>query len=311
MDLKIIDAHQDLLWYEQNKKENENLQTGFDLINNSVVKLVVAAVFIDGENKTKNEILELVRRDLVSYQKYAQQYNMLVVTNYQDLFALFASNRHGLLLHIEGLDFLTPENINCLDDFYNLGLRSVGLVWGQRNAIMSSANNKGGLSDFGKEVIQRLNDLGIIIDLAHANEESFYDVIATSKKPVMVSHGNACAICQSPRNFTDKQIALLVKRKGVIGVFFSKKYLTTNITAKREDVLRQLEYLYKLAPNSLMIGSDFGGITTGIPIGLEGIDKYPLLFQEIEKRLGNEAGQKIVYLNFKTFLEKHFYETSD
>jgi len=311
MNLQVFDAHQDLLWYEQNKKKGEVLQTGFQVINDSAVKLVVASVFIDSENKTNEELIEMVRAELNDYQRLAKENKMIIVKGKKDLSTLLESERHGLLLHIEGLDFLTPDNENCLTEFYELGLRSVGLVWGKRNAIMASANDEGGLSDFGRKLIKKINKLGIIIDLAHANEASFYDVMTISEKPVMVSHGNADNICPGARNFKDEQISLLDKKRGVIGIFFSKKYLTTNSRASLEDAFGQAEYLYKLAPNAVMIGSDFGGITTGTPVDLGGIDKYPDLFDKIEEKLGTRAKDKIAYENFKTFLEKHFYESSD
>jgi len=309
MNLNIFDAHQDLLWYEQNKKNDEAPQTGFKMINNSTVKLVVASVFIDTENKSTAELVNLVRNELYQYRAMARQNNMIIVENRDDLARLMNSDRHGLLLHIEGADFLTPENITCLDEYYELGLRSIGLVWGKRNAVMSSSNNNGGLTDFGRKVIRRLNQRGVIIDLAHANEASFYDCLAVSTKPVMVSHGNSYDLAPLSRNFKSEQISALAKYDGVIGAFFSKKYLTTNPDTTLTDALNHIVRLFKMAPNAVMIGSDFGGITSGTPDGLEGINKYPDLFTVIEKELGVEAIENITHKNFKAFLERHFYET--
>ncbi len=302
----IFDAHQDILWYEQNNKNKT--QTSFAKIIKSNIKLVVASVFITPDEKdvaNSNVELQKVETQIDDYLKIIEENeNLSLIKEKNDIKNVLNSDKTGVLIHIEGLDFLNEKNFGVLDKFYKRGLRSVGLVWGSKNNIASDSNHAGGLTSFGEKLIFKLNKLGIIVDLAHANKESFFDVLKVSQTAVMVSHSNVYALCSLKRNLKDGQIKMLNKKGGVVGVFFSKKYIDSSLIGSIDSAVEHFKYLYSIAPNAVMIGSDFGGITSGVLSGLESIDNYDNLISKLEETLSKTAVRKIAYKNFLSFLNK-------
>jgi membrane dipeptidase len=130
----------------------------------------------------------------------------------------------ALFLSLEGADPL-QNDLNLLRIFYELGVRGLGLVWSRRNYAgdgslfhSSRANRKGGLTDFGMNLIETAENLGMVVDVSHLNDEGFEDVMAVTRKPVIASHSNCRALVPVPRNLTDEQIAALAKKGGVIGM---------------------------------------------------------------------------------------------
>jgi len=115
--------------------------------------------------------------------------------------------------------------LNLLSIFYKLGVRIVGLTWSRRNFAGDGSyfskvreGKKGGITDFGVELIEKAESLGMFIDVSHLNDEGFWDVMKIAKKPVIASHSNCRAIVNSMRNLTDEQIRAIADKGGVIGM---------------------------------------------------------------------------------------------
>ncbi|MFP4349645.1 MAG: dipeptidase [Desulfococcaceae bacterium] len=130
----------------------------------------------------------------------------------------------ALFLSLEGADPL-QNDLNLLRIFYELGVRGLGLVWSRRNYAgegslfhASRAKRKGGLTDFGMDLVEMAENLGMVVDVSHLNDEGFEDVMAVARKPVIASHSNCRALVPVPRNLTDGQIAALAEKGGVIGM---------------------------------------------------------------------------------------------
>ena len=109
--------------------------------------------------------------------------------------------------------------------FYELGVRVVGLVWSRRNFAGDGCHfssvregKKGGITDFGVQLIEESERLGMFIDVSHLNDEGFWDVMEVAKKPVIASHSNCRSIVNSMRNLTDEQIKAIAQKGGVIGM---------------------------------------------------------------------------------------------
>lgn len=303
----IFDAHQDILTHEQDKNK-KIIQTGFSDLIDSPVKLVVSSVFLEPDeikNLNKIQQAKIIEKQIGKYLAIIEKNKkLLLIKNKKDLEMLMKSDLTGILIHIEGIDFIDENNLEVLDLFYKLGLRSVGLVWGKDNNIGAYSDGVGGLTEFGKKFIQKLNEKGIIIDLAHTNEKTFYDVLRVSQKPIMVSHGNSYALCENPRNFKDRQTKFLAEKQGVQGIFFSKKFVSNKDKVSIDDVTKHFEYVRKIAPNSIMIGSDFGGISSGFVENLNNIKQLVKVAELLEKKLGKKILEKIMYKNFFSFLQK-------
>lgn len=151
--------------------------------------------------------------------------------------------------------FLTIEGGHAIDDdlrvlrmYYQLGIRSMTLTHARNNNWADSANDTpahNGLTDFGKEVVREMNRLGMLVDLAHVSDKTFYDALAVTTKPVIVSHSSMRAISNVARNVTDDMLRALAKNGGVIGICFGMGF----INPKDAEALRSATETEAEAPS--------------------------------------------------------------
>lgn len=155
---------------------------------------------------------------------------------------------------IEGLDYL--EKISDIDILYNLGVRSVNIVWNNKNKFGGGARteNNFGLTDLGEELIEKLVKTGIAIDLSHANEKTFFDIIEKINQlkrkgylpKVFASHSNSKTICDVKRNLTDEQIIKIKEMNGIIGVVEYKGFTCDKSKDYEEYYLKHIYHLKNL-----------------------------------------------------------------
>jgi membrane dipeptidase len=120
------------------------------------------------------------------------------------------------------------KDISRVKEFYDLGARYITLSHSRNNDICDSSTDSvgfGGLSDFGKEVVKEMNRLGMMVDVSHISDNSFYDVLKVSKAPVIASHSSCKALCENARNIDDKMLLELKKNGGVIQICILSNYL--------------------------------------------------------------------------------------
>jgi membrane dipeptidase len=143
--------------------------------------------------------------------------------------------------------FLTVEGGHTIDDdlrvlrmYYQLGIRSMTLTHSRNNTWADSSTDipeHNGLTDFGKEVVREMNRLGMLVDLAHVSDKTFYDALAVTTKPVIVSHSSMRALSNVPRNVTDEMLWALAKNGGVIGINFGEGFVNpSDAEALRSDI---------------------------------------------------------------------------
>ncbi len=134
--------------------------------------------------------------------------------------------------------------------FYDKGVRYITLCHSSDNDICDSSTDRrnpedNGLSAFGREVVAECNRLGMIVDISHASEKSFFDVLAASKAPIIASHSSARAVCDNPRNLTDEQLRALAKSGGVVQICFLGAYVKTPpVIPERERAIKEMEAKY-------------------------------------------------------------------
>jgi len=190
----------------------------------------------------------------------------------------------GLIMHMEGAGIL-QNSMERFGEYYRAGVRSVGLTHSAKNCLASGnrENPKEGLTAFGKRVVKELTRRHMVVDYAHLNRKGFYDVLSLTTGPVLVSHANTQRYCPDPRNLTDEQIKEVAKRKGVVGVFFSGKYVRNDgVPPSIDDVVKHACHIALVGgAGTVAFGSDFGGITTGLPRGLTSVADYPLLISKL------------------------------
>jgi membrane dipeptidase len=164
----------------------------------------------------------------------------------------------GVVLHLEGIAPV-GESLEVLDALYRLGVRSVQLTWNGRNAVAAGVamSDDLGLTEFGRECIRRLNELGIVIDLAHLAPEGAADVIAITHAPVINSHSNARALCDHPRNIDDDQMQAIVATGGMVGAVGYGEFIDAS-EQTLERLLDHIDHMVEVVGvENVGVGSDF------------------------------------------------------
>jgi|GEM_PF-819792 len=307
--LPIIDLHQDLLLYVEHKDLFPNdavVQTGFGENERAGVRLVTATAFphVDKKEHLDPKTNDIVEKGLVRYGQICEENaSWRIVSNGQDFTdSLDSNNPRGIILHVEGLNAFSgdAQAWEMLERWYELGLRSMGIVWNLTNSLGGGTLDPvQGLTDLGRKVIEWLQKKDMIVDFAHMNEATFWDAVDIVKGPIVISHGNARAICDDPRNYTDEQLKRVASSGGLVGVFFSKKFLVAGRDVVIDDVVRHINHLRDvMGIDHVALGTDFGGIVSGFPGELKSIERLSLLWNALsEKGYDDESIEKIVYKN--------------
>jgi membrane dipeptidase len=200
----------------------------------------------------------------------------------------------GAMLGIEGAHALEGkiENINLA---YEAGVRMIGPTHFFDNELGGSAHgeNLGGLTDFGKEVIRKMNELGIFIDLAHCSPAIVDDVLAITTAPVMVSHTGVRAVLDSQRNMSNDQIKKIAANGGIIGIAF---FVMAVGEPELPNIIASIRHIRDLVGiKYVALGSDYDGSVavpfdiTGLPLIVEGLIKDGFTEQEIRAVMGENV----------------------
>ncbi len=142
-----------------------------------------------------------------------------------------AEGKPAIMIGIEG-GHAIEDSLNLLRDFYGLGARYMTLTHVNTNNWCDSSGDAGrhnGLTDFGREVVRTMNDMGMIVDISHVADKSFYDVLETTRVPVVASHSSCRAICNHPRNLTDAMLRDLARNGGVCMINFFSAFINQRV----------------------------------------------------------------------------------
>jgi membrane dipeptidase len=243
------------------------------------------------DNKTPGAAA-FVRRSLNALDRTFRKYpdSIAVARSPEEARAIIASGRIAALLAIEGGSGI-ENHLDLLREFYNRGVRYMtithmkSLTWAESSGDQGNPDIKG-LSDFGKSVVKEMEKMGMMIDLAHVSEETFWAVLDTVDCPVIVTHAGARGLANHPRNLSDEQIKAVAARGGVIGVIFHLGYLDP-AGQKPHDlslVVDHMDYIKKLAgADVIALGSDFDG-SVYVPPDLADASRLPALTAELLRR---------------------------
>lgn len=179
-----------------------------------------------------------------------------------DLYLDKRKGRKSIMLGIEN-GLALEHDLRNLHHFAQRGIVYITLCHNGDNDICDSArgcNTHNGVSQFGEKVIQEMNRLGIMVDMSHAGEKSFYDALDISSQPIVCSHSNCSALCDHPRNLTDDQLRRLAAKGGVAHTTFYHGFLQKTGEADILDGIRHLEHAIKvMGIDHVGIGTDFDG----------------------------------------------------
>lgn len=260
----MFDCHYDLLTYILMKKDDPEFLRNYcakvyrkDNIIGGIFNL-----FYMSEEEMKEEIgfskdqINVVD-NLREVKEYIQKYHLLS----DDITYIFG---------IEGLDYL--ESIDDIDTLYELGLRSTNPVWNNQNKFGSGVNTNEGLTKLGQDLIQKLVQKKIAIDLSHSNEQTFWDIINICQKMksqgydpiVFASHSNIKALCDVKRNLTDEQIKAIKDLNGTVGITSIKRFCKKNVDVNDPNInfvqryIDHINYLKNLLgdTNNIAVATD-------------------------------------------------------
>ncbi len=195
-----------------------------------------------GEDYGKGTAFKFANREIDSLYALIARYpdKITLVRNSKELEQAVKEQKMAALIGVEG-GHMIEDRLDYIDSLAKRGMRYLTLTWNNSNSWASSARDETnrrkslthvGLTDFGKQVIHHLNDLGVMIDLSHPGEQTFYDVLATTNKPVIASH--SCAYTLNPvfRNLKDDQLRAIAKNGGVVFVNFYSGFVDSTYSKK-------------------------------------------------------------------------------
>ncbi len=232
-----------------------------------------------------------------------------------DIRATLSAGQIAAIFHIEGAEAIDPD-LHTLEVFYQAGLRSLGPVWSRPTIFghgvpfryPSDPDIGSGLTDHGRRLVKRCDELGVMIDLSHLNAAGFWDVAQLSTKPLVATHSNAHGICPHSRNLTDDQLAAIKDSDGMVGLNFAAAFLRDDgrmiDDVPLEQMIRHLDYLIDhLGEDRVGLGSDYDGAI--VPKEMTTVADLPKLRQAMAKHGFNEALMtKLCHENWLRVLEK-------
>lgn len=225
----VADAHYDLLNLMAAKqieggRHNVIASDYLARMREGGLNLVISSIYLDSQHLPEMALRRALDQIACLHDELDSCPELALCRNVAEIRAAVAAGKLAILLSFEGVDPL-GNDLRLLRIFYELGVRGVGLVWSRRNYAGDGCfsqprreGRKGGLTDWGVELLEEAEHLGMYLDAAHLNDEGIADLCNFAQKPFMSSHSNCRALTPVPRNLTDTQIVEIANRGGVIGM---------------------------------------------------------------------------------------------
>ena len=295
------------------------------------------AVYVAGnyvrDNHSANRTLQMidtVRHDIIA--KYPETFEFAASSG-----DIERARQHGKIAALMGIEggHAIEDSLRLLRDYYALGIRYMTLThsntntWADSSGDVTRPEGKApGLTEFGKQVVAEMNRLGMLVDISHVSDKTFWDALEASKSPVFASHSSCRSISNVPRNMTDEMIVAMAKKGGLIQINFGCEFISqkaadssrgarermlaarpagaptrsgeevrkmlaemsrNTVPATLEQVIDHIDHVVKIAGvDAVGIGSDYDGIGC-VPTGLEDVSKYPNITRALLER-GYNAG---------------------
>ena len=312
IDMKIFDLHADIGMHvlsQMNKNETDILKRyHIDKLSKGGIFGVGMACFFEG-HETKETAIQMVEslRDEINQ-------NLDTLNWYKG--GELDSTRINAMMTVEGMCFIDDHPEEMIEWLYEQGIRIGSLSWNDENALSTGVrgNPLRGLTELGKRTISRMNDLGMIVDISHTNEKSFWDILEVSSKPVIATHSNARLLSNVDRNLTDQQIKALIQNKGLIGLVAAKKFVSSDeVKQNSKELAKHAKHIKNLGGmDNLAIGfdymdfleGDFGRFSMASDLQ-DASESQNFINALIEEGFDQFEIEKIAYLNVQRFLEDH------
>ena len=248
----VVDTHNDFIstGLEKNKSFDQDLKgithSDMNRMKKGGVDIQVFSIFCD-ENYGMGTAFAFANREIDSLYAVVLRNpsKMMIVKTPEDLDLAVKSKKIGSMMGVEG-GHMIEDRIDYLDSLFNRGARYMTLTWNNSTSWASSAaderagNNLGhpyGLNGLGEQIVKHMNNLGMIVDISHVGEKTFYDALRITTKPVIASHSCTYALCPVPRNLTDDQIRMIKKNNGTIQLNFYSGFVDSTFREKNNNFI--------------------------------------------------------------------------
>ena len=244
---------------------------------------------------------EAVKRSLLmidAVRRLAEEHpdRIAVSTTADQVRAAAKAGKVAALMGMEG-GHMIDDNLSVLRDYYRLGVRYMTLTHSVNTNWADSSGDKpahDGLTDFGKDVVREMNRLGMMVDISHVADKTFWDTLEVSRAPLLASHSSCRALSGHPRNMTDDMIKALAAKGGVIQINYSTSFLDNDLyqaiqnnvpreqrpTVSWEKIVEHIDHAVKLVgPTHVGLGSDFDGTT--VPTGMDDVTQLPKITEAL------------------------------
>ncbi len=247
----VVDAHLDLageILMRHKIGETDVIQKYYlENFRKAGIKLVFSSIFVENENldsawENAMDQIRVLKKEVESLSE------VMLVTNREELNTLLAGDKIGILIYMEGLECI-GEDIDKLDELYQMGIRGASLVWSRKGALATGCctardkcEKKGPLTKAGIRAIERLEELSMFLDISHLNDEGFEQVCHLANRPFLATHSGSRNVYDSYRNLTDEQMRALAGKGGIMGVN-GCKYIAGSLAGNHLEMLcRHVEY---------------------------------------------------------------------
>lgn len=231
------------------------------------------------------------------------EHRVVFCKNINDVKQVLREGKAVALLSIEGSRAVGKE-VSRLQEFYDKGVRMMTLTWNGKTDVADGCmvEEAGGITPFGEQVIAKMEEVGMLVDVSHLAEKGFWDVVNLTKKPFIATHSNSKTLCNHPRNLTDEQFRIFVERKGLVGMNYYPLFVNGTMEADIKEILPHIDHFLELGGEEVIaMGSDFDGAK--MPKHMEGIGDVGYLYNLLVKRYGKEKADKFFFENAYNFIE--------
>ena len=230
----LVDTHVDTPWYMVDEnydlgEEHTYYQADIPRLRRGHVSAVFFGIPVEPQNFSADlwipRALELI--DAVHQQARRHAREMEIALTADDIRRIHHDGKIAALMGVEG-GHMIQDSLPVLRDYYRLGVRYMTLTHFKTNDWADSGTDvaaHNGLTPFGRDVVREMNRLGMMVDISHVSDKTFYDVLAVSRAPVIASHSSLRALCDIPRNMSDDMIRALARANGLVNINFNTAYL--------------------------------------------------------------------------------------
>ncbi len=306
----IVDGHCDTIQVALDRNmdlEEESLSFNLKQARQKAPILQMTAAYISPKyEKSFQRACDIINHFERQIKKYPEE--LLQVKTKEDILTVEQEKKIGCLLTIENGRAI-EDKLENIEYFYKKGVKVMSITWNEDNLLGCGALTKqdNGLTEYGKQYVQKLNEKKMIVDVSHSSEKTFWDTIKINERPSIATHSCCYSLCQHPRNLKDEQIKQIARNNGIVGICYCTNFLSETGIAGTKEIAEHIAHIANLVGvDCVGLGSDFDGLDENeIPTDLKNIGQIDKLVQELKKvGFQEDEIEKIMGRNWIRVIEK-------